>query len=136
MIKDKVKHILSNPDCYITEHLYDNVYNIYDTVNHRFNIINMSTKKLLCKEWYSNISPFYQGYCVVNKYNPKTINSNYNFMDKNGKFLSRRWFYFAASFSDDGTAIIKFKNDIFIYLIDTRGNIGPSKMGSYLIGKG
>lgn len=66
-VNDDGKIILDLPIHYRNK-LIEGIYEIYNEDKGKYNILNMNTGKLLCKEWYKRIGNCFCGYCVVSKY--------------------------------------------------------------------
>lgn len=77
--------------------------------------------KLLCAGYYS-ISDFKEGYAVVKEF--RRDDFRVNFINKQGKIISKMWFHDAYSFNQGLAEVVRFRNDKREYnLINYEGEL-------------
>ncbi len=84
----------------INKETYSIVQRVSDNNNnkYKYNYYDYTNDKELFSEWYDGVSPFYNGFAVVERED----DGDYlcNFIDKEGKLLSSEWFKWVDYFKD------------------------------------
>lgn len=126
-IEEIVSEYEETYDTDLFDHVYDDDRNDEDESNdspyrvklqNKYNYISYFDKNIICENWFDEASEF--GYNSYRKLALVKLHDKYNFIDRDGEFISETWFDFASNFDDDHYARVRIRDKA--NFIDTNGS--------------